>query len=298
MTPSSQRTPSSVAMDSPSPPLSSDPTTINLQLVLLNTRWYYETQYEKALSPPCDSSQKFWTDIKSAIYFQKIGSHACAQLLLQDAGAKVDGICQQLPFNIMRDIYTTLSPTNTKSCRQFRVGLLRLSAATSNQRWGPQHPLTIICHQLQMDDTAEVSTTSVHLMVNDFETSLTNHNIEVLQLKRTLISLLRRGRELMSAEMEALSLLRDTNHNFGIDSEWSGLAMSGQVHILTDQHRWSEASGWCRSVLTSAEGTSVARFQIFALCPRWKIWRRFAGNCGGGMKLQCCWRGLLMGRCG
>lgn len=249
---SGQRRGSSFNSVSLSPPLSFDRHVLNLELLLSCTRYYHEWQHNRA-PLHFELNKKFWADIKSGIYFLKVGSHQLAWPLLRDAGEKVIALCEHRPPSLLADIYATISPTNTMVCPQLRVQLLRLFARTARTKLGINHPLTIICHQLQMDSDAETSVRALRLMIDDLEARSCHQKLDLHQLKRTLVTLLRRKKDYASAGALALSLVNSTLRDFGADNQWARVAETECVHILTDQGRWEEASKLCQAVLESGQ---------------------------------------------
>jgi hypothetical protein len=249
MTVSSQFTPSPPRLPSPMIPFTTSRTTVNLPLVLQNSQWYCQLQYAKAFSQPSKDSVRFWRDIKRGIFFVKIGSDHLAWKLFQNAERQVAQMCEEQPFGMMRNIFATLSPANTRVCPGLRILLLRLFALTAKEKLSAQHPLTVVCHQLQLDDRDWVSNTAFQFMIDDFESRLTSGHREVFQLKRFFINLLRCSKDYPAAERASKSLMEAAEANFGDNHEWTRLAISEYIHVCHDQGRYVEALLKCHSML-------------------------------------------------
>lgn len=238
---------------SPSPSLSLDRRASNIELLLSCTLHYHEWQRTRPAPVDLELNKKFWSDIKSGIYFLKVGSHELAWPLLRNAGEKVVALCECQPPSLLADIYATISPTNTTVCPQLRTQLLRLFARIARTRLGIKHPISIICHQLQMDSEAETPVRALRLMIDDLEAQSCRQELDLQHLKRTLVTLLRRGKDYASAEALALSVITLSSRDFGHDSASARTAITEYVHILTDQRRWEEASPVCQAVLDSGQ---------------------------------------------
>jgi hypothetical protein len=238
---------------SPPPPLSFDRLAPNIELLLSCTHHYQEWQYTRSVPYFSEMNRKFWSDIKSGIYFLKIGSSQLAWPLLQDAGEKVFKLCESQPPSLLADLYATISPTNTLVCPQLRTQLLRLFAITARDMLGIKHPLSIICHQLQIDSEAEIPVRALRLMIDDLEARSPSKGLYLQRLQRTLITLLRRKNDYASATALVLSAISSSSRDLGADSIAARTAITEYVHILTDQKRWEEASPICLAVLESGK---------------------------------------------
>jgi hypothetical protein len=238
----------------------------NLEVILQKTAAYYEWHFQtlsstrnpqsllslpvKKESPSVCLNALFWSKIKSAIYFLKKGSPELSWPLLSQACAMVADLLVQHPIAFLRDVFATISPINTRICPAVRVQLLQYIAAMSNIKFGGAHPLTLICHHLQMDaGCRKTSETALSLMLNVFQESLGQGHLQVFQLKRTLIVLLRRDQEFSAAETLNIALVRSSERVFGQNHEQTRLAMSELVHIYNDQRSYHRAANICEEVL-------------------------------------------------
>lgn len=251
---------------SPSPPLSFPTNTTNLEVILQQTAAYYKWHFQtfhstgdplKLSSLPITNESPsvliatlFWNKIKSAIYFLKIGSQELAWPLLSQACAMVADLLVQYPMAILRDIFATISPVNTRICPEVRVQLLQYLAVMSKIKFGGAHPLTLICHHLQMDaGSRKISETALRLMLDVFQESLGQAHWEVFQLRRTLIVLLRRDRDFSAAETLSIALVHSSEQASGQNYMQTRLAMSELVHIYNDQGDYNRATDICEEVL-------------------------------------------------
>lgn len=156
----------------------------------------------------------------------------------------------QHPLAILRDVFATISPVNTRMCPEVRVQLLRYLAVMSKIKFGDAHPLTLICHHLQMDaGCRKISETALRLMLDVSQKNLGQGHLQVFQLKRTLIVLLRRDHELSTSESLSIALVRSSEQAFGQNHVQTRLAMSELVHIYNDQRWYGRAKNICEEVL-------------------------------------------------
>lgn len=251
---------------SPSPQLSLSVNTTNVEVILQQTAAYYNWHFQTFPSErdlPTLSSLPatkgsinvcvngfFWNKIKSAIYFLKKGSPELSWPLLSQACAMVSDLLVQHPMALLRDIFATISPVNTRVCLGVRVQLLRYLASMSKIKFGGMHPLALICHHLQMDaGCRKTSETALRLMLEVFQKSLGQGHKQVFQLRRTLIVLLRRDRDFSAAETSSIALVRSSEQNFGENDVQTRSAMSELVHVYNDQGYYSRARELCAEVL-------------------------------------------------
>lgn len=200
----------------------------------------------------CSASQNraFWTNVKSGIYFMKMKSYHLAWPLLRKAGEMVPLLCEQQPFALLKHIYSTISPINTRICPAIRIEQLRLFARSAYERLGPNHPFPTICYRLWMDEGSdEMSTTALYLMLEDCEKVLPTGDVELFELKRTIVRFLRRTRDFSKAETLSLSLIEGTEMQHGKNDVKTRLAISELVYILNDQSRYEEALAIARDVV-------------------------------------------------
>jgi tetratricopeptide (TPR) repeat protein len=263
-----------VERSGPTPPLSLVGKCTVLEEVLHRTRTYYRSKLQQhalyratrdgpdvdagktlprsseSATCPLSQNKAFWTNIKSGIYFLKMKNDNLAWPLLREAGELVPLLCEQQPFTLLKDIFATISPVNTRICPALRVELLRLFTRTACEKLGPQHPISSICYRLWMDDgCGEMSMMALQLMLEDSEKALTTGDVELFDLKRTLIRLCRRNRDFLKAETLSMSLINAAEDQYGKNEVNTRLAMSELVYVLNDQSKYEEAAGICQDVL-------------------------------------------------
>jgi hypothetical protein len=56
----------------------------------------------------------FWTNVKSGIYYLKMGSDHLARPEFAEAFQMIPLLCEKQPFYLLKDIYATISPVATR----------------------------------------------------------------------------------------------------------------------------------------------------------------------------------------
>jgi hypothetical protein len=276
-------------ISSPPPQISLPTDRTNIEAILLSIRayyqWHFDTSTTRDLGPetsilhsvsqreplgvkPLPDSQilnsAFWNKIKSAIYFLKVKSPLSAWPLLDQACGMASEVVTQHPVAFLREIFATISPTNTTVCPGVRKHLLQFLAAMVQIKLGPSHPFSIICHNLQMDaGCRKTSETALQCMIDIFQEHQRPNHLEVFLLKRSLITLWRREAanacrtglvpaskcQNDMAEASAIALVNSAETHFGSTDKRTRLAMSELAHIYTDQERYVEAEDLCTDAL-------------------------------------------------
>jgi hypothetical protein len=95
----------------------------------------------------------------------------------------------------------------------------------------------------------KISETALLLMLDVFQEGLGQAHWEVFQLRRTLIVLLRRDRDISAAETLSIALVHSSEQAAGQNHTHTGLAMSELVHIYNEQGDYSRATNICEEVL-------------------------------------------------
>ncbi len=146
----------------------------DIELLLYSTSAFYSTL---STVPPSSlelmsKSTSFWVSIKSAIYFLKKHTPRLAWPLLNNACQAPISVLVSEPILLLRELFSTLSPINTKMHSQVRLMLLRYLRQLSYFGLGVQHPLTTILAQLVLDNgTRQVSETGIRYLLSPYEPS-------------------------------------------------------------------------------------------------------------------------------
>ncbi|KIX96265.1 uncharacterized protein Z520_08043 [Fonsecaea multimorphosa CBS 102226] len=270
------------------PPVFPPRDSLNVDLILHQTRSYYLDVVGSAVAGPADNSHHvvdtttlFWSNVKSGIYFLKKQSPTLAWPLLNDACVLVGDIFaqQQPPVLFLNSVFTVLSPINTRVYPQMRRTLLRylarMAAIKLNSR---QHPLAVICREMARDnELGEASEAASNLTLALFTQTLGSDHKATFAVHRSLISLLRRAKRLDAAKHQAETLVEATEQaltarSAGMDMDiyhrrptavvMTDLcaALTELVHVHMDLGRHAVARALCSSVIKNYQTIQGVHF--------------------------------------
>lgn len=257
------------------PCLSPSKENAELEGLLILTRAHYQASLDQYLQleannnmildnvsissvPSLLTNKVFWSKIKSAIYFLKTGPEESERLawpLLSEAGDMVPSLCYQQPFSLIKDLFATLSPLNMSIYPACRATVLGLFTNSTPDHFRQNHPFFLICLRLAENEklSEESSVIALQLLTKLSNHSLPAGHVELFELKRTLIRLLRRQGNLSDAERLNKALIKTTENDRGKSHVQSRLAMTELVYILNDQRRYVESLGLAERIVKRGE---------------------------------------------
>ncbi|ETN46893.1 uncharacterized protein HMPREF1541_01082 [Cyphellophora europaea CBS 101466] len=247
-------------------------TPFDAELLLKQIR-AYATHTPHGLGEP-PSCIRFWSSIRSAIYFLKVGSPHLAWPVLNAACANASDLlladARTLSVPFLRSLLSTLAPANTRFHPEVRAVLLRyLSRRLATDP--SMQPLSVICGHLAHDDSHhEASQRGLNLLL-DLAQSPTRPVAycahQTLATHLALISLYRRVADLSAAETAAKLLIAHCDFAFGPSSLETCDAKVELVYIYTSQERYDEGLTLCQEVLdTRAQSPEVGEFPDKKAC--------------------------------
>lgn len=221
--------------------------------------------------PDPPPSHEFWANLKRGIYLVKVQSYPLGVPALNKACTLAPVLLASpasFDFHFLRELFLTLSPVTTRSSPDVRTLLLKHLTQFARLKLGAQHPISIICYELQFDnDDREVSEKALICMLNSIrkycQQSIDITDMEV-RLECSIITLLRRDNDLGAAATQAKALLRKTQQrlpalwNFNQTAETiramkrARMAATELAHIYMDMSsdQYEEALSLCFFVLT------------------------------------------------
>ncbi|KAK3722402.1 hypothetical protein LTR37_002393 [Vermiconidia calcicola] len=238
-----------ISSTSPAPTLILSPMSRNHECVLHNVKAYFSSRIESLTyslelinvldigSSP--ETRRFWSNVKNGIYLWKIAGSFPDTLsrgftALNEANALAGAALSTEPFDFLREVLATLSPTNTKIHPPLRRHLLLNLNREAVKLFGSSHPIAVICSSLQGDgDDPMVSRIALQLMLDIVSQSLGHSHPVWDTLMTTLIKMMRRAGELEGAKKFAGNALKLARDDFGVDSNQARTAAVELAHVLT-----------------------------------------------------------------
>ncbi|KXX81671.1 hypothetical protein MMYC01_202048 [Madurella mycetomatis] len=268
---------------SPPPPIPSDSSTHTIGIITLKLQQYLDWQLEnipEGILPDdylgrrySDASERYWSTIKDAIYLIKISDGSMEDLehrpdrrawpAFAEAGCLAAEAMMSHPFDFLRNLFATLSPANTSVRPELRGILLQFLGSEAQSSLSPNHPITLICQELQGDgDCQEVSRRSLQCMLDLFNNRLRRSRAVTFRLLDSLATLLRRNGEFHAAMDIIVELLKSCRQAFGPASDEARTVENELAHFYMSIDECDLALDHCMSVVTrqpvvSSEGTTV-----------------------------------------
>jgi hypothetical protein len=243
--------PSTLSSD-PQPPFGQSTT---LEAILFLTRTYLHGCLEFSQIPDSRngpqswSATDFWSGVRNAIYFLKIGWPELAWPVLSNA---CDNILAKMPVSIdmLRELLSTLAPSNTSICPPIRQQLLAYLASMLKLRVGDGHPLAAICQHLQTEvQGMDISESALRSSLEILENALGQEDGNVFNIRNALIVLLRRGGNLQASEWMCRTQIKNSERVYGMSSSYTRTAMSELVHNYTARKSYEQARAVCEDIL-------------------------------------------------
>ncbi|RMZ84666.1 hypothetical protein DV736_g6594, partial [Chaetothyriales sp. CBS 134916] len=227
--------------------------TINMGLLIQQINVLASIRPPGVFSPTrqIDPDEVFWPPVKMATYLLKTRTSSdLAWSLLRKAGRAIRPIVYNIQFSFLRYLFTILSPGNMILHPDVRVALLNYLVELSDEAFGKNHPLAIVCKQLSLDDGAcEASQRSLRFVLSHARGLPNVPACEIFNIQRSLISLYRRDRELDEAEHLAIALEQTSERDFGPKSEEKFAALMELVYVLTYQGHYQRGLNVCSKAL-------------------------------------------------
>lgn len=178
-------------------------------------------------------SQAVWKSIKNAIYLLKKGNENLAIPLLRDTRAKIHDLCRLQSLDLLRELFDTLSISNTAIRNNLRQTLLSPFITATATFDPPDDILYRICLQLIQpwirDDDLVAALGEI---IDVAQTKLGLLNPEVCNLHRARIRLMRRKGDLAAALDLALSAQDLLEKHLDHDDPGVRSIMSERLYIL------------------------------------------------------------------
>ncbi|CAP71005.1 uncharacterized protein PODANS_6_3760, partial [Podospora anserina S mat+] len=260
---------------SPPPSLALDARTRSLKIITLSLRDYYDWQLQNIPEGvlPDDylgarstlESTKYWATIKNAIYLIKLSAASLdgadslpanrAWPALSEAGVIAADAMTSQPFDFLKNLFATLSPANLSARPELRTILLQFLSIQAEESLSANHPITLICQELQRDENCqEVSRRGLQCMLDIFNTRLGRSRAVTIKLTDSLATLLRRNGEFDAARDIIVELLKSCRQVYGPESDQARATENELAHLYMATEEWDLAIQHCMSVVTRPSG--------------------------------------------
>ncbi len=251
----------------PAPPLFPPRKALNTEVILYQTQGYYQHiigTNECSGDSSTPASRVFWTNVKTGIYFLKKQSPALAWPLLNDACVQAADVFSFAPMLFLSQVFTILSPVNTKVCPQVRNTLMRyLGGLASIKLKCAHHPLAVILRELALDNEyGEASERALSLTLSLFLQTFGTGHSATFAVHRSLVTLLRRDKRLALARQQGEELVDNTqralfsgqnlhpqNEAVSLNMVDLCISLTELVHIYMDLGQYGLAKAMCSSVV-------------------------------------------------
>lgn len=140
----------------------------------------------------------------------------------------------------MKELFLTLSPVNTRSYPLIRVKLLQYLSSLAHFNLNANHPLAVICHELQQDGSSrEISEVALECMlhcIRSYGGSGSGDDLQKLssRIDCAAVTLLRRDGQLQLAALRARTLLDRCKRRLAPSS-------STAAHVVNDSLSLNQA---------------------------------------------------------
>ena len=254
----------------PPPHITADSRSRSLDIITRSLRDYYDWQLDQVPRGvlPDDylghrsskESTQYWSTIKNGIYLVKISASSMEDVehrpdtrawpAFAEAGRIASAAMTTHPFDFLRNVFATLSPANTSARPELRAILLQFLTSEARDTLSPNHPITVICQELQRDeDCQEVSRRGLQCMLDIFSSRLGRSRAVSFKLLDSLATLLRRNGEFDAAMDIVLELLRSCRQVFGPESDQVRMVENELAHFYMVADECDLALGHCMAVV-------------------------------------------------
>ncbi|KAK4183938.1 hypothetical protein QBC35DRAFT_506976 [Podospora australis] len=262
------------------PPSLADPKTRSLKTITLSLRDYYDWQLQNIPQGVLPDeylgnrttleSTQYWGTIKNALYLIKLSAKSLEHVdnqpasrawpALSEAGVIAADAMTSQPFDFLKNLFATLSPANMRARPELRGILLQFLTIQAGESLSPNHPITLICQELQRDeDCQEVSRRGLQCMLDIFNTRLGRSRAVTIKLTDTLATLLRRNGEFDAARDIILELLKSCRQVYGLESDQARATENELAHLYMATEEWEKALEHCMSVVTQPSNKLLPR---------------------------------------
>ncbi|KAK5661056.1 hypothetical protein OQA88_12435 [Cercophora sp. LCS_1] len=257
--------------ETPPPHISSDPKNHSLDIITRSLKNYYEWQLDNIPEGvlPDDflgrrsstESTQYWGTIKNAIYLVKVSAGSSLEELehrpdrrawpaFAEAGRTASAAMTTHPFDFLRNVFSTLSPANTSARPELRGILLQFLTSEARDTLSPNHPITMICQELQRDENCqEVSRRGLQCMLDIFSERLGRSRAVSFKLLDSLATMLRRNGEFEPAMEIVLELLNSCRQVFGPTSDQARIVENELAHFYMVADVCDQALVHCMAVV-------------------------------------------------
>jgi len=256
--------------ETPPPQIAADPRTQSLGVITRSLRDYYDWQLSnipEGVLPDdylgfrvSQESTQYWGTIKNAIYLVKVSQGSMEELdhrpdrrawpAFAEAGRIASAAMTTHPFDFLRNLFATLSPANTSARPELRGILLQFLSSEARDTLSPNHPITLICQELQRDeDCQEVSRRGLQCMLDIFSNRLGKSRAVSFKLLDSLATLLRRNGEFDAAMDIILELLNSCRQVFGRESDQARMIENELAHFYMVADECDLALDHCMAVV-------------------------------------------------
>ena len=249
---------------SPSPPLPTDPQEFNLGYVLGHVKSFSEWQLsnpsqdaklDNTMSSTSVIHKNYWSNVQHCIYLFKLNDVNRAMPVLRQI-CSVSSVILNPSLEFVRKLLIEFSPVNFRVHPNVRPKLLNHLIKMVKENLGHKHSITLICQQLLKDqatrNTTELALRVMHSLMVGAGSSM------AFNTERSIITLLRRDRELHSASQSASALLASSNTASGPGSAKVRDAAMEMAHVCMDKGALEDLET-AKNLCMTRVGSAVAR---------------------------------------
>ena len=209
-------------------------------------------------SEPTYEVSQFWNNTAQGFYLLKVAAPHRAWPTLQKTLQIPARSVAAHPLILLKKLFSTLSPTNTRISPQARRLILNHLSKTE---LGPWHPVTVITSQLLRDnhdqDVSKEILLSILRILND---ELGWKHDLTMDLRRAVIIMLRRSLDLDAADDMATKFLYDAQQEFGPGSLQARTLATELAHVRVDKGEYRTAAKLSLAVVGHPESTPRTAF--------------------------------------
>ena len=228
-----------------SPPLSRDPTTLDLSRLL---RCVQDFSDARLRSPYKDRKQTpdleaFWHNFYNCIYLYKLDNIERAEPLLNQLCSVSSEVLHSLPIDSVSRLLAAFAPVNFRRHPEVRTILLSHFIKMTEEAFGHDNKLTVICKELQKDEDSRYSTeTALRCILDSMHLARSPSQFAT---EREIIALLRRDKAFDDATQMAESLYQSSQTGAKPKLDEIRSAAMELAHIYMDIGRFDDARGLC-----------------------------------------------------
>ncbi|CZR69109.1 uncharacterized protein PAC_19010 [Phialocephala subalpina] len=192
----------------------------------------------------------FWEDIKQAIYLVKTPSIELAWPVLHKACEKASAAFASDVVALLREIFASLSPTNTRQCPEIRLQIIDYLRNLAAMKLGELHPITVILQQLQFDSQSrDVTERCLSYIVDILSSEHRTPHPEALKVEMAIVRLLRHDAEYDQALLIGQRLWYTARNIHGTRSLEARAAARELEHVYVDTENFQRALDVCLSIV-------------------------------------------------